>query len=64
MMDDRYVPRIREIAEGQIESRVIEGYAIVFGVESRMLVDYWEDYREIIEPGAVTVEELKIWISK
>lgn len=59
MMDDRYVPRIREIAEGQIESRVIEGYAIVFGVESRMLVDYWEDYREIIEPGAVTVEELK-----
>ena len=55
----QYQPRIREAAEGQPPSRTIEGYAIVFGVESRLITDYWERYREIIEPGAVTVEDLK-----
>lgn len=55
----QYQPRIRETAEGQPQSRTIEGYAIVFGVESQLLADYWERYREIIEPGAVTVEDLK-----
>lgn len=55
----QYQPRIREAAEGQAQSRTIEGYAIVFGVESRLITDYWERYREIIEPGAVTVEDLK-----
>lgn len=58
MTGERFVPRIREAAEGQKSSRTIEGYAIVFGVESRMLVDYWEDYREIIEKGAITEEDL------
>lgn len=54
-----FQPRIREAQEGQPQSRTIEGYAIVFGVESRLLVDYWDVYREIIEPGAVTEEDLK-----
>lgn len=54
----RYQPHIREVQEGQ-SSRMIEGYAIVFGVESRLIVDYWDAYREIIEPGAVTEDDLK-----
>ena len=47
-----YAPRLREIGEGQ-SSRTIEGYAIVFGRESELLNDYWDNYREIIEAGAV-----------
>ena len=54
----RYQPHIREVQGGQ-SSRMIEGYAIVFGVESRLIVDYWDAYREIIEPGAVTEDDLK-----
>lgn len=53
MTGDQFQPKIREAEDGS-DSRVIEGYAIVFGVESRMLVDYWDNYREIIEPGAIT----------
>lgn len=53
----QYQPRLREAAEGQ-ESRTIEGYAIVFNVESQLLCDWYETYREIIEPGAITKEEL------
>lgn len=51
-------PVLREAVEGE-KSRTIEGYAIVFGVESRILADYWDNYREIIEPGAITEERLK-----
>lgn len=58
MTGDRFQPRIREAEDGG-ESRIIEGYAIVFGVESRMLVDYWDNYREIIEQGAITMDDLK-----
>ena len=54
------VPRLRE-AEGGGESRTIEGYAIVFGVESVLLVDWYDAYREVIEPGAVTAEDLAGW---
>ena len=50
---------IREAVEEGKESRTISGYAIVFGVESRILADYWDNYREIIEPGAITEERLK-----
>lgn len=53
-----FQPHLREVAEGEGSGRTIEGYAIVFGVESRLIVDYWDDYREIIEPGAITEEEL------
>ena len=55
----KWKPVLREAAEGGGESRTIEGYAIVFGVESRILADYWDNYREIIEPGAITEERLK-----
>ena len=54
-----YAPRLREVGEG-VESRTIEGYAIVFGRESVLLNDYWDNYREIIEQGAVTQELLDI----
>lgn len=47
-----YMPRIREAADGGA-SRIIEGYSVVFGRESVLLCDYWEEYREIIEPGAI-----------
>ena len=55
----KWKPVLREAAEGGGESRIIEGYAIVFGVESRIISDYWDNYREIIEPGAITEERLK-----
>lgn len=59
MTGGRWQPRLREAAEGEKESRTIEGYAIVFGVESVILADYWDNYREIIEPGAITQERLQ-----
>lgn len=49
-------PRLRESSDGK--GRTIEGYAIVFGVESRLIADWWENYREIIEAGAITEAEL------
>ena len=54
-------PMIREVAEGEVQSRTIEGYAIIFDVESRILgdIDGLPYYREIIEPGAITEERLK-----
>lgn len=55
----KYRPVFREATEGESNGRTIEGYAIVFGVESRILSDYWDNYREIIEPGAITEERLK-----
>lgn len=51
-------PRLREIGGAAESSRIIEGYAIVFGVQSRLLADWGDVYREIIEPGAVTQEDL------
>lgn len=53
-------PMIREAAEGDLPSRTIEGYAVVFGVESRILrdMDGLTPYREIIEPGAITEDLL------
>lgn len=59
MVGGRWQPRLREAVEGESESRTIVGYAIVFGVESRILRDYWDNYREIIEEGAITEERLK-----
>ena len=60
-MEGKCRPRIREVAEGDAPSRIIEGYGIVFDELSRVLRDF-EDlppYREIIETGAVTEEDLK-----
>lgn len=54
----QYQPRLREAGESG-QSRTIEGYAIVFGVQSVLLNDWYDVYREIIEPGAITEEQLK-----
>ena len=48
---------VREAADGA-ESRTIEGYALKFGVRSRLLCDWWNDYYEVLEPGCVTREML------
>ena len=48
---------VREAEEGQ-ESRTIEGYALKFGVRSRLLCDWWNDYYEVLEPGCLTMEVL------
>lgn len=45
--------RIREATDGA-ESRTIEGYALKFGVRSRLLCDWWNNYYEVLEPGCVT----------
>lgn len=49
--------RIREATDGA-ESRTIEGYALKFGVRSRLLCDWWDNYYEVLEPGCVTREML------
>lgn len=49
--------RIREATDGA-ESRTIEGYALKFGVRSRLLCDWWNNYYEVLEPGCVTCEML------
>ncbi len=49
--------RIREATDGA-ESRTIEGYALKFGVRSRLLCDWWQNYYEVLEPGCVTREIL------
>lgn len=56
---DRFQPRLREETEEGGNRRTIEGYAIVFGVRSRLLADYWENYYEVIEQGAITEEQLR-----
>ena len=38
-----FQPHLREVSEGEGSGRIIEGNEIVFGVESRMLVDSWDD---------------------
>lgn len=48
---------IREAASGE-ERRTIEGYALKFGVRSRLLCDWWDYYYEQLEPGCVTREML------
>lgn len=49
--------RIREATDGA-ESRTIEGYALKFGVRSRLLCDWWNNYYEVLESGCVTREML------
>ena len=50
--------KLREAADGG-ESRTIEGYALKFGVRSRLLCDWWDYYYyEVLEPGCVTREML------
>lgn len=49
--------QVREVTDGG-ESRIIEGYALKFGVRSRLLCDWWDYYFEVLEPGCVTREML------
>ena len=50
---------VREAQEGQeSESRTITGTAIVFNVESEILDDWGERFREVILPSAATMEFL------
>ena len=49
--------RLREAPEGE-ESRTIEGYALKFGVRSKLLCDWWNDYYEILEPGCIDKQML------
>ena len=49
--------KLRESADGG-ESRTIEGYALKFGVRSRLLCDWWDQYYEVLEPGCITRETL------
>lgn len=46
---------------GESDSRTIEGYAIVFEKESRMMFDWWKDsaFIEVIKRGAITEEDIK-----
>lgn len=52
-----------EAAPKLIEERTIEGYAVVFGQESRVLYDKAKKrfFIEVIRPGAVTEEMLRDW---
>lgn len=56
---EREAPRVI----GENGSRIIEGYAVVFEKESRMMFDFWkgETFVEIIKRGAVTNEDLAKW---
>jgi hypothetical protein len=49
--------KLREAPDGG-ESRTIEGYALKFGVRSRLLCEWWDPYYEVLEPGCVTREML------
>lgn len=49
--------KLREAPDGG-ESRTVEGYALKFGVRSRLLCDWWDYYYEVLEPGCVTREML------
>lgn len=55
--DERAMPIVLE------NSRTIEGYAVVFEKESRMMVDWWTGKRfvEVIKRGAVINDDLKQW---
>lgn len=58
----RFMPtgmKVREAREGEDESRVIEGCAIVFNQETTLWDGKYEREREIIAPSCVTAEFLK-----
>lgn len=57
-LEGRCQPHLREAADGG-ESRTIEGYAVVFGVRSVLLADWYDRYYEVIEPGAIDEARLR-----
>lgn len=60
--EERAMPTVIKDAEGN-ETRTVEGYAVVFEKESRMLFDWWkgEKFIEVIKRGAVSNDDLKKW---
>lgn len=55
--EERAIPKVVE------DTRTIEGYAVVFEKESRMMFDWWKGktFVEVIKRGAVTNDDLKKW---
>jgi HK97 family phage prohead protease len=55
--EERAIPKVVE------DTRTIEGYAVVFEKESRMMFDWWKGKKfvEVIKRGAVTNDDLKKW---
>ena len=55
--DERAMPKVVE------DSRVIEGYAVVFEKESRMMFDWYKGKKfvEVIKRGAVAVDDFRNW---
>lgn len=55
--EERAIPKVIE------DSRIIEGYAVVFEKESRMMFDWFRERKfvEVIKRGAVTDADLKKW---
>ena len=53
--EERAIPKVVE------DTRTIEGYAVVFEKESRMMFDWWkeEKFIEVIKRGAITQDDLK-----
>lgn len=45
---------VREAQDGTAESRTIEGYALLFGVRSRLINDYYGRYFEQLDAGCVS----------
>lgn len=50
-------PRIRENEDGS-ESRTILVDVALFGVQSNLICDWYENFREVLEPGSITREML------
>lgn len=60
--EERAMPKVVKDSEGK-DTRTIEGYAVVFEKESRMMFDWWKGKKfvEVIKRGAVTNDDLKKW---
>nr|DAM03124.1 MAG TPA: prohead serine protease [Caudoviricetes sp.] len=60
--EERAMPTVLKDAEDK-DTRTIEGYAVVFEKESRMMVDWWtgKKFVEVIKRGAVTSDDLTKW---
>lgn len=55
--EERAIPKVVE------DTRIIEGYAVVFEKESRMMFDFWKGKKfiEVIKRGAITQDDIKRW---
>ena len=55
--EERAMPKVLD------DTRTIEGYAVVFEKESRMMFDFWKGKKfvEVIKRGAVSEDDLKKW---